>query len=521
MFRSILRFALSGSLVLTSLQTTAATSITGEPYLHHCEGLLEAIPSDRIAEFLVGQPQTAGQAWQLLLDYGVVASQEYVSALLLTLEKYGITFPPWDLTLDTYEPAGTWKQLRLAKRIESMSRWSDKKMKLFVTDFLKTFAKVIDASEVGGSRTRVQSLMVAQFVSAIETTSNPLVFDTLSNFIRAQLLGTARFLASKTKPVHSYDWANAKISVILTIAMGLFFCVPAYIGAVYRGEVSQISPLWLSVPFAFIVAPALLGLAMMTRAFQIDLSRAHFTNLPSGTHFLIPSGTGGGMTAATNLWSGLRSTPPPILVPMGTVCANPDLCQFSPVALAYLGYLELDEFDAMATAITQTLQTVGAAEKFAEIRKAAEGLRQNPGSLSQQLDFCQRILTAVAQMDQIEASIRTALPAIVEKTSMARQQLETLRTRMLDFSRGALANELVLRRQIIVAKLETDLAKLSEVETHEQLILARFDQFRPVLDRVAHQARDVAGQSQQVTPEQWRAAASEILVLLDSVEGSL
>jgi hypothetical protein len=204
-----------------------------------------------------------------------------------------------------------------------------------------------------------------------------------------------------------------------------------------------------------------------------------------------------------------------IAVGIEQACQASDLCHFSPVQLVYLGHTDLDEIDSLSEDIKNSLQAIGLSDRFVEIRQAAENLRERPDDYKNQMRFREKILRAVENTNRLEAAIQDTFPKLSQKIGAVKIQLEILRKSVFGFPVSQTSDELLNKNQIILARLNTDLATLAEVQTNRELILQRFELIKPLL-------RELSGPvlNEDHSPEEWRRSASQVLIFLDQVETS-
>ncbi len=520
-----LRGLIAGSLLVATLGNALGApqsvpeppAIQSEPYLRDCEGLLDAIQREDVERFLLGQVTSQGQALKLLADYGLIYSHEFKQALLLTVQQRGIQIPDFEIK------DGKWKSARkslvpFVDAIVKLAQATPQEFKAFVREVLVNFDK---SAQIMPDRERqIPALIVHRFVSALLEIENNSVEPTLNVYVRSALLGTAKDLLQRLNRSRPEDWLEMDIlfrramTTLVSALLGLVYIQPA-LNQWSESAGNYQDPEWHIYVSMLTggVGGALLGWGWGRLSRRMHRKYLHAAKaLPQVPELMVTFDDESQKTFMNSLLDEESTSLRDLAISMQQVCEAESVCQFTPVQLAYLGHLDLDQARGIGLYVESLLQNVGLGEKFGAIRAAAEKLRSNSGDYSAQVQFRQVVVTALSNTDKIEGAIRESLQKLDAKIQAMKQERETLDHKLYEYPAGQYSQELVAKNKILLHHLETDLADLDQVRIAREQILGRFDQLRPVLQRVKDSTMNTRG-----SPEMWRESANSVLIILDQM----
>jgi hypothetical protein len=154
-------------------------------------------------------------------------------------------------------------------------------------------------------------------------------------------------------------------------------------------------------------------------------------------------------------------------------------------------------------------------QKLSTLREAATQLRANPESRNLQILVHQTLLWTVESSELLESIAYDDLSTLEAKMRETKRQIMQLRDRVFRISPDDTGFDMPLKKQLIIAKLETDLATLTSVESGREQIRHRFEDLKGLLRGLS--AVDFANLH---SSDEWRDTASQILVILDQVPTS-
>jgi hypothetical protein len=492
----------------TEDSTPLPSTIKGESYFTHCDGLLEAVVTEDIEGFFIRQVQTPGQALKLLFDYGLTHSAELNEALMLTLQNRGVKVRN-----------GLQKnQVRFARGVVGIAELPESRFQIFIKEFQANIVKVINMGN-GRDKNQIQSLAITRLLTSMQKQSNPILDRVLATYIKAVLVGSARsILNSALEDLRDNPYGltdQIGVSVVIGIVSGLATLFLAATATDWRGDdpnnFFKVQEFYASL----ILGPlATLGL-FHYKLNRKKIKRWFVNRLPTVPGFQVASDNGQKMYSVPNFT--VRAEPgETIAIKIDQICAaTTSVCAWSPVQLAYLVYLDMLEIQAMGEAIQTTLQTVGDVSSLHEIRAAAEELRADPGNLPKQLKFRGLVVSAFQGILRAEESVRKSLDFLSERTQAVKSHLVEARDRLFAFSADQYSADLIHKSQLLATKLQTDLASLAEIQTHQEQIVERFQQLQPLLERLSSA---VPGAYRPA--DEWREVASQALVVLGALESS-
>jgi hypothetical protein len=488
------------------------------PYFRSCDGLLDAIQTEDVERFFLGQVQSPEQALKLLADYGVIYTKEFQEAMIITLEQRGLPLPAgFGAKLDDGRSKIMQKFALGALRI---ARLPEPDFKVFIGDLLSNLKKVVAAAKDPTDSTKLSSLVLSRFVEAITHIENHHVAPTLNLFVRATLLTTVRkYFESSSKNANFGINGGVFYSAVKGAGVGAWFSVFGWIFDL-RHHQSFIDPDSLLAYELPLITSVLAG-ASISAGRRLWADRGPIGNslrirrLQPVNDMRSQLESQNEVLAIQGILDDYSQTLTDVAVSIDQVCNSENVCKFNPVQLAYLGHLDLLEVESLGKYIGFTLRSMGVGDSFAGIRQAAQELRQDPGNYRKQMAFRQIVLTAVENSEQVESQIRESLGKLVGKIQNLKTQLQMLREKTFNFPRQQYSPDLLNKNEIILGKLTTDLATITELQTNQELILSRIELLKPTLNGLKELAL-----STYRPPEDWKDAASNILLILDRTGSS-
>jgi hypothetical protein len=273
-------------------------------------------------------------------------------------------------------------------------------------------------------------------------------------------------------------------------------------------------PVGLSFLCGFATVPSgAIGTWGIVTKFQRRSAFKKTRRIPRAGRFDITSPDGVQLKCNPNLVAKESWEDGPIAISLDQVCKEPDVCRFNPLQLAYLGHVDLLQSENLAAVVRSILVNSGLTTGFQELRVAAEALRQDPSSYRKQATFLQTVLKMVQVPESNEQRLRDGLQNLVTKIEEIKKQLVEVRNKLYRFSVPQFSEELMLKNEIIMIRLQTDLMSLTDVQSHQEEILARFEGLRPILARLS---KAIVNEYQP--PEVWKENASDVLMALGEFE---
>jgi hypothetical protein len=518
-----LSWTLTLSLLSPALQANAASTspdiVAGENYPVPCEGLLDAIQTEDVERFLLGQIQSPQQALKLLADYGLIYSGDFQRAVMITLEDRGVKAPPYyGASADAKTGKPPELPAEFVRGVVGVAKLPEPQFKIFVEQVLSNYEKIVNATDVAGSRSQIRSLVAHRFIKALREVESQFVLPTYNLFLRTVVLDTARDL------LHDLTRKQGQWDPALTSLMGptMGGLCGLLVGSLTNVACLTFSSIDIDTTYSnelrvFLgsgIAGFLFGFApLIFFSGRDEFNKAQARSLVPQQSFQVTMDDGRTGTTMSLFLEDYEKNLTDLVVSLNDVCRASSVCQFTPVQLAYLGHIDLLEIEAKAANLQFLLGSIGVGEKFSEIRKAANDLRQHPGDYLKQMAFRHMVMTTTSNTMRVESAIRENLRELATLIEAKRKQLEQIRQRLYNFPLQQYSPDLLRKNQIIAVKLDADLETITSVSTNQDQILSRFEKLKPMMERL-----NALVLNSVHPPEVWQQAASEILVVLDHAE---
>jgi hypothetical protein len=482
--------------------------IQGQSYFKSCDGMLEAVETERLEQFFIGQVQSQAQALKLLADYGLVYSTDFTVALIATLESHGVHHPGIKVSDNPRAFQG------FAEGVLRIADLSDEDFGAFVREVLVNLKKTVDTSSDPTPLTQIQSLVVSRIIDAVLNSGSIHLEPMFALVVRTAILNT----------VHDPMFGGVLKAALLSkirgrIATGfIFFNLCSAAGCILPSAFGVSHGVGNSVAVASGVGSLLSLPSLLIVQSLIDnwvRRKTPTSTSPFGASLQTQMDDLSVIEEVRSLFKESKSSLNDVVVSLGQACSAISLCQFNPIQLAYLGHLEMEQMRAMDLALQSSLRTLNMNQKLSTLREAATQLRANPESRNLQILVHQTLLWTVESSELLESIAYDDLSTLEAKMRETKRQIMQLRDRVFRISPDDTGFDMPLKKQLIIAKLETDLATLTSVESGREQIRHRFEDLKGLLRGLS--AVDFANLH---SSDEWRDTASQILVILDQVPTS-
>jgi hypothetical protein len=508
--RMVFRFVLSLALLMASLPGLAGplnpvsgpVTIQAQPYFSRCEGLLAALDTETIEDFFIEQVRSPEQALGLLAEYGLVSSEPLNFSILMALDKRGLHHPGI-LTSDNPR-----KFREFTKGLLRIAQMGDAEFITFADDVLNNFVTSVNSTTESNPQTEIQSLIVNRFVEALRKSDNPYLRPMFQRAVRVAILNTVHdpmaeeALAGRYRSFAEHAETFPIIAGIQLFAFALMHTADHSLGfrqfliMLTAGLIPSLSIYFFRTGLRF-------------QRLRLPRSLPVAADLRTNMDPDVPP------QQLRNLFQDSKKSVTQLAVSLDEICAAPSICRWTPVQLAYLGHLDLVELKMMEFSLRAALASLDLDSKFSELREIASQLRARSDNRNAQVQFRQQLLWTVESAIAAQQVVEGQLKNLEDKIENLRRQLLVLRDRAFREFPKQLGSEADSKRRLILGKLDGDLTSLLDLESGRGQILGRFAQIQSVLKKLSDV--NLTGSH---PPEDWRAAAAEALVLIDSLEAT-
>jgi hypothetical protein len=488
--------------------------MTGQPYFEDCEGLLTALANEDIEKFFLGQVQSKRQALQILADYGLIYSEEFRLALVKTLADRGVDTPT--LVIDNSGRYPT--ELRIfLKRVLEITSLPEDDFKVLVTDILKNFKIITLANATNDKWGILRSHIQTRFVAAVEQLENRYVILTFNKFVRASLLATARDLfetqtrTEKLNASHTFIISASGImagTAMFVAAAAADWIIPK--GFPLRSVTLMILDLsaYVEIGLASFLGLTNVGLTADQWVSRLRLSK-RLAQQGSVARFDVTTDGGVVLERTNSLLRDQKQTFQYSIASLEEVCATPEVCNWSPVQLAYLGHLELIEAQERGEFIRGYFKKNAfgnfLSNRFLYLYKMAKKLRAQPESRRLRYDVPKEIFSLARDFELAAQDIQRMVAELNDKIATAQNQIDSLRA----FFANRETTPAEPKHQLILAKIQSDLATWNQAAVDEKALLQVVSGIRDQLTQLRK-----LGAREIYNPSEARKMASEVMVIL-------
>jgi hypothetical protein len=518
--------------ISTSIQVVASPSsplptMTGQPYFENCEGLLIALSNEDIEKFFIGQVHSNEQALQLMADFGLIYTDEFRLALIKTLDDRGVHVPTIEVTNQSQFP----KELQtLMQQILAITEIPEPDFKKFVLDTLTNYKSIAVANSTNDSAGLLRSHIQTRFIAAVEEIENDYVMPTYNNFVRAALLATARDLLEAQIRAKKSDWAFIAEPLSVLVLSGILITMTTAAPWIIQNHLHPSPPHlpgfrkfesflslmrmmkllgWIGagiggLPIVFFI-PSKAIFVKKQRQFSRRIAKQN-----AEAKFEVITDRGLRLEQTKSLLRDQAQTLQGLVVSLSDFEQTSALQNWSPVQLAYLGHLEMIEAKERGEFINAYFDRPEAGleltHRLSDLQKMASALRAQPDQIRLRIELQKNLFLLTKDFEIAELDIRETVGALSRRILGIQAQIRSLR----EFFASQNSSSLTSKHQLILAKLQTDLATWDKAVVGENAILDRLSPIRTHLGQLKIlAAREVTDAAET------RDMASEILMVLE------
>lgn len=471
---------------LLLLVTTLAMAKTPErkPFLTgkvDCNLFLENSTAGKIEEFFLSQATTEEDMTQLLTEYGLVASQRFNEALQLLVQEQGA--PLEDVKVLTSKSKNKNKATNSASGV-SLTREESKKFILALEKFksiyelrgaeASTFVhqlieRVISLASAGKELpvAQVEHHRLSRLAQAARSSSQRDLFEkVIADHIRQTLMLTSNALIEVLK----VGWFQKNLDLkslgivaggILPI-VGIDFTIFQFVGLDDLMSEPLLGPLWCLMHWVVVPIGGAIGYDFGEHlGKRLAKKKTQIYQLEGSSKPLL----------ASNFYDVIEKPLSAKVIGLGAACSG-DVCDITPVEMAYIGHLDLVELEIAFNELKKSFQDDDLKGLTKIIREQALILLEKSDSVAAQL----RLAHAISKLNQSLQNSRSvrgaAIDLLVSRVERTKRNMELLQEKAYGDSRE-LSHDRLEKYIMYMAKAETDLATVGQLRISTDVLAAR------------------------------------------------
>lgn len=508
-FKKLIAWSLSFSIFAGSFPAAAAEPFRGAPYAISCEGLLEALKSGEIDSFLLGQAKTDAEKAQLLYDYQLIFNQKFQEAILLALREIQID-----------RDAGRKPLLKFIRDLKALTQRNDESFALFTRSVLKHL-KDLHASAPEENVARVHYLRTKRIIEAIEKSGNrDEIEKVMGTAVRMALLLTLKdgLLQESKDGKSSGKWLLGGTVIGLAIVLYFFGEMPGYHTYSYYGYKRSSYEMNYFLGWNFFMT--FLGAAgsFMSSAFLGSMTtkmraggQAAAINVSPEAEF----NSGKLKVTVQDLFEKYEEEAKLGILSVREACKK-DICELTPVEIAYLGHLDILDIKALMENSTGDVRPSNIARLITVAQSEATNLQATPGAYRAHMKFMGALNEIITLFTVDEEKRAAAVQALVERIDETTKLIEELTLKPYSYRVQDLTEERLQKNEMLIEKLNSDIATLQAMRFDQNAFDGYLKKIKPFVERLKDRLQPMPR-----TPGQWKSAAEEAALILDQMKVSL
>ncbi len=498
------------------LDENKARGIPMQRYLNSCEGLLEAMQTGKVESFFLDQSQNEAQLTKLLYDYGLIFSQEYDEALSAVLKSRGFVKITGQKSLEKY-----------IVQVRALMKSSNQQFDELNQAVLEKIAVRMSGLPTQ-ERSRVAHLKVTQMIEAIQNSDHKeKVFRLLEVTTRFSLLTTIKSAINKRNDLsESMDGMRGPLPVALALTGMAGGAVIGGLSGFWLSD-NLVEPYlgwnvlsfltWAVLTFGLGIGGGAAGLfgggftgitlnnlALLSSPLNLKMSSSEdveldYLAIEANTEFILDG-------LLEDYESGIKDG----LLTLEQACET-SVCEMTPVQIAYLGHIEIQEIKAAVESASNMLGTLNLVGALDALQEKARAVIESPDAFDRQFQLLRSVELFERDFSYDPQRSKSAASLLAEKVTAVRELINTLSKKPFSQSTLELHEEDVRKSEMILLKLKSDLKQLHELELEQNRSYTLLKKLRPMLVKIAD--------TRPADPDAnlWSEYSEQVILLVDQM----
>lgn len=510
----LLRIVVSVS--MTNFPTARAEdAIPLVSYLERCDGYLTAVEQGRVENFFLASAGADSQKiMRLLVDYGAVFSRRYNEAVMVALNSRGIS------------PPKSRKELyRFIRSIREFLKSSDDKFDQLNSAVLELMTTRAAAADQGEIVSRVEHLKIRNLSHAIQSSPNrDQVMRVLEAAVRFTLLASIREAVERYAELDKNSLISDERSAR---AVGILGMVAGPIGG-FRLNYSLYDFLlnhnfdlgiWFYLTGAILTfggliagtfAGTFVGLLVKSRMFGTELG-GPYSKGDENVVRTVRRLEGEAEFSVNGLLDSYAEITDRIVLRLDKACEKP-ICELSPVDVAYLGHIEIQEVKALTQSAAILLGGLSIADRLSKLKSTAQKVLQSPDDLEQRFYLMREIEIFERDFSYDSNRSKSSAAVLAKEVAKVRAWIEKISHKPFAQSTLNLPLEDVNKYEMILIKLRSDLKQLSTLELEQTTAFARLKLLAPAIVKM------IEAKPKGMAAPEWERYAELVVLSVEEME---